>query len=112
MTTFGSGIELDQDLDLVVSPSGDIATVEGVDELKKDLSYRLIYVLDGRGGQVFTADAKKRLKARIRGVLLDDDRVTDVTDVAIETAPGPTNHLTVTLEAVTASGPFEQVVTV
>jgi len=38
-TDYGAGIELTQDLDLRIDSTGDISSVDGVDELEKDLAF-------------------------------------------------------------------------
>jgi len=43
-TDYGAGIELTQDLDLRIDSTGDISSVDGVDELEKDLAFQLIRV--------------------------------------------------------------------
>lgn len=112
MTDFGSGIDLDQDLDLTITPSGDLATADGLDELKKDLSFRLIQALESANPGRLNQDTSDRLRAVIKGLLQEDPRVDTVNRISIEPNPGSSTNLRIGVDVDTAEGPFDLVVTV
>lgn len=112
MADFGSGIALSQGLDLQITPAGDLETVDGLDELEKDLSFRLIDALTSLSVQTLTPETRDDVRATVKGVLVADLRVETVTGLTVETAPGLDSSLTVTVEVETAEGPFDLVVSV
>lgn len=72
---YGAGIKLDQNLDLTVSEIGDIGTVNGLDELEKDLSFQLNFTLRRFLGEKPTNNLKARVRNVTKQVVELDTRV-------------------------------------
>ncbi len=83
-TDYGAGIELTQDLDLKVDSTGDISSVDGIDELEKDLAFRLFRVFTNQVGELFSAKDKSRARRSARVTINRDPRVQDVISVDVE----------------------------
>lgn len=79
----GSGLYLDQTLDLSVNTTGDIQTVSGSKELQKDLSFQLLILLKGYTGQPLTPEVRSEIKDTTIDALLSDSRVDSVNRGAI-----------------------------
>lgn len=112
MIDFGSGIDLDRDLDLVITPAGDISNTDGLDELQKDLSYKMIETMDGRTGAALNKDTRAHYKSVATGVLRSDPRVDQVKYIEIEPAPGAHTDLTIEADVKTREGSFDFEITV
>jgi hypothetical protein len=74
----GSGLYLDQSLDLGVGSTGDLRTVSGGEELQKDLAFQLIIILSDLKGQPLTPDTRAEIKSLTLDTILSDSRVDDV----------------------------------
>lgn len=74
----GSGLYLDEDLDLTVDELGDIETSFGIEELQKDLSFQLIFVLDPYIGQPLTTDVVSQVRSKTVDTVTADTRVDSV----------------------------------
>lgn len=72
---FGAGIALDEDLDFSITPTGDLQTEEGTDELLKDLSFQLHFFLQQFLGQSPTEETKVSVLAEVEDVVTRDVRV-------------------------------------
>lgn len=83
-TDYGAGIELTQDLDLKVDSTGDISSVDGVDELEKDLAFQLIRVFTDEVGGLLSPKDKSRARRLARVTINQDPRVQDVRSVDVE----------------------------
>jgi hypothetical protein len=75
---FGSGLYLDNTFDLDVGQTGDLRSVEGVDELQKDLAFQLTILLDDLVGQPLDPETEAQVKSITIDVLTSDNRVEDV----------------------------------
>lgn len=80
---FGSGIGLDENLDLVVTERGDTSKYEGVPELEKDLSFNLIAAFDRVLGWVNTANFLKDAEILAIRVAESDARVLEVVSIDV-----------------------------
>lgn len=74
----GSGISFDQDFDLIVGTTGDLANESGVDELKKDLAMQMVISLDRYIGQSPTGNLKEQVAGTAARVANADSRVRSV----------------------------------
>jgi hypothetical protein len=96
MVDYGSGPGLDKFLDLVVGPSGDLASSSGVDELRKDLSYQLIGALryghgvdrpasltDGVVGEPIGDGLSEDISIVVSDIIEDDQRVESVPEIRV-----------------------------
>ena len=85
---FGTGIALDEEFDLSLDQTGDIATTTGTDELEKDLALNTAIELNEYIGSPPTATTKSDITRDTRITLLEDERVLSVDpetiDVTIE----------------------------
>lgn len=99
---YGSGLDLDENFDLEVDSTGDLAYTEGSDELTKDLSVRvagaLMYgdgvdrpenISDGVMGEVLTPGVKKDAGSVVLDILNDDPRIDEVADIIISDERNP-----------------------
>lgn len=78
MADFGTGIYLDEQLDFVVSPTGDLKTKTGADELQKDLSYNMILNLQQYLGQPPSGNLEEKVAGTARRVAEADTRIDSV----------------------------------
>lgn len=75
---FGSGLYLDQSLDFDVGPTGDLRTVDGVDELEKDLSVQMVASLQQYLGQPPTSNLDAQIFRTASDIATADTRVSSV----------------------------------
>ena len=79
MVSRDTGIGLDENFDLIIDNSGDVASYSELDEMHKDLSGILTsYVEDVVIGNVLTNNKVAEIKANVNSILLSYDRVTSV----------------------------------
>lgn len=81
--TLGAGISLDESFDFELSGDGDIETVDGTEEINKDLALALTVLLDGFEGAPLTPDTSSRIREITRTAILADSRVDAVTNVSV-----------------------------
>lgn len=99
----GSGLYLDQNLDFDPSTTGDLRTVDGSDELQKDLAFQLLIVLSDYIGPPLTPGTRSEIKSLTVDTILSDSRVQDL-DRGSMTVTKP-NAESITIEVfVTADG--------
>lgn len=90
MSIFGTGIELDTEFDLSVSPiSGSIAIESGTDVIERDVAFTL-----AREGGRFRGEPNPDafgagIEATVRDVLTRDPRITGVRDIAVSSQTDP-----------------------
>lgn len=84
MPNFGAGIyltdesDLEPSWDLAVDSSGDIKTVEGEDELLKDVSYSTAIRVGDSIGSTLSPVVMNRIKARVENALVDENRIDSI----------------------------------
>jgi len=106
--TYGNGLSLDNNLDLVIS-NGDVAGVSETAELQKDLGYRLVKVLNGVVGSRVDRSLERELSDQVTTALEDDPRVSAVLDTEFVAQPRR-DRLVVGVRVETVDGEtFEQV---
>lgn len=84
----GSGIALDEQFDMSIDSTGDIETVQGADELQKDLSFQLAISLQDVLGETQSSSVETIVRDIVVKVANADSRVQrvdeDRLDVSIE----------------------------
>lgn len=79
MSTGDSGIGLDENFDLVIDNSGDVASFTKLDELKKDLSGALTAYIDQQAiGSLLDNNKVAEIESDVRTYLEQDERVVSV----------------------------------
>lgn len=81
--SFGSSMKLTEEWDFDVNTAGDISTVNDIDELLKDISFRLAVNLEREVGRPLTKQTYKRVEVLARNVLLSDPRISRVRNVTV-----------------------------
>jgi len=71
----GSGLYLDQTLDFDPSTTGDLRTVDGSEELQKDLAFQLLIVLSDYIGPPLTPGTRAEIKTLTVDTITSDSRV-------------------------------------
>jgi len=105
----GSGIALDEDLDMMLSNDGDLLSVSGFEELEKDLSVNMIFQLtfggpDNAGylGKPLTPEVKADILDLVKRTALSDDRINTVRRIVVSRPDGQRNVIVVDLTVVTS----------
>lgn len=88
MTDFGAGPKLTQDLDWEVTTTGDIESVDGVDELQKDLALFSLINLEQFSGRRLRPRLKSRVVPQVNEILLNDPRIDEVFSVDVKFLQG------------------------
>jgi hypothetical protein len=84
MSDFGGGIyltdnsDIPPNWDLDIDKSGDVRTSVGEEELQKDISYATAVDVSSQVGNKLEPVVLRRIKALVRGVFNDDDRINNV----------------------------------
>lgn len=95
---FGSGIQLDQNNDIVISSTGDVSASSGVEELSKDIAFQLQLRVRDEIGARNTKEARTRIRSIVREILLEEPRVDSV--VNIETGVSGTDEVEVVMTVI------------
>lgn len=74
----GSGIFLDEQLDLSVGTTGDLLTVDGIDELEKDLAVQMIQSMQQYLGKTPTNTTEAEAKRTAYRTAIADVRISSV----------------------------------
>lgn len=82
-TEYGSGPSLSPSLDIEIDPTGDVNTADGVDELEKDLSFRIINALESQPIGVMDANTKEEIHQRVERSVSADDRIDRIIDITV-----------------------------
>lgn len=107
---FGSGPELTEGLDFTVGPTGDISTVTGIEELKKDLSMSMIILLNNYVGTPPTPNTRSRLRRDVRGTALADTRISAAPGEDITITQENYEEISITMTVIAETGDeFEMV---
>ena len=75
MDNLGNGLSLDEELDFHLTPSGDLATDSGMEELNKDLTVVTIVELNEFLGAAPSSTIAEEVLAKAVSVIEPDDRV-------------------------------------
>lgn len=78
---YGAGIGLDEVWSIEVDKGGDVATVDGVDELGKDLAYQSARVLHGEIGKHLTQETLRDIEIRVKRQAKADPRVESIESI-------------------------------
>ncbi len=87
-TDYGAGIALDRELDLEIDATGDIESVDGVDELEKDISFQLIRVLSDEVGLPISRKEESRIARLARITIEADPRISQVESLSADIRRG------------------------
>lgn len=102
---FGSGIFLDEQLDFSVGNTGDLKHTSGLEELQKDLAFKMILNLEQFLGQPPSGNLKAKVADVASRVAIADTRVNSVVEDSIEVDFNETrDELTVKLAVRTGEG--------
>jgi len=86
MTTYGSGLALDESWDFRVNANtGDLDFEQEAQELQKDLAFGVARLLDGEVGDVLEAGELADIRLEVRDVIESDPRIDEVTDIEAAT---------------------------
>lgn len=80
----GGGIALNEDYDLTIDKNGDIKTVTGVEEVKKDLAYNTAEALQDILGESKSTDAAYEVKRVCQDAVNSYDNAGGITDMRID----------------------------
>jgi hypothetical protein len=80
---FISGLDLTEDLDLAVDATGDLRSSEGLDELEKDLSFRLILAFEDVTLGILDPRTREEIRVTATEAVTADPRVTALNDVTV-----------------------------
>jgi len=79
-----TGIALDENFDLVIDSSGDVASYSDLEEMHKDLAGQLKLVIEDEvTGSVLTRNKIVETESSVRSVLENDERVEDVVNISV-----------------------------
>jgi len=73
--SLGGGIALSPDFGLIIDDTGDVATVQGEDELAKDTAYKTYIDLYGKIGKLNTPNTRENIRLDIREIVREDPRL-------------------------------------
>lgn len=106
MSDYGNGIDLDQEMDIRIDRTGNIALNEGRSQLEQDLAYKTKIVLDGVGANPFTSGGKEDIKITVQRVLRMDPRVESLTAVGVAVPDASGGTIEVSVEGQAEDGVF------
>lgn len=72
---YGSGVHLDQNLDLGVGETGDLKSDSGENELQKDLAFQMILGLDQYIGQPPSGNLPSKVAGTAKTIAERDERI-------------------------------------
>ena len=73
--SLGGGIALSPNFGLIIDDTGDIATVQGEDELAKDTAYKTYIDLYDKLGQLNTPNTRENARLDIEQIIREDPRL-------------------------------------
>jgi len=109
--SFGVGLDLTDELDLSVSQSGDIVDAEDIDELKKDIGFRVLTSISIGDYQLLTLGGREDLRIDVEEVIEEDTRIQTAT-AEINDFDETDSSITVNAAVQTENGEFESVITI
>ena len=86
--------------DIEIGGDGDLAIVAGVDELEKDISFKVARVIDTSRGQNITRNFLARVESVVENILNRDERIREVIDVTAVQDENDPDRYSVEAEAV------------
>lgn len=98
--SYGSGIKLDEDWDLIVDDTGDIASSSDFNELEKDIAYALANRLENEGGLLTNPTGRAQVKSTTLEILRREPRIARVIDVVVENSEDESNRVIVTADII------------
>lgn len=102
---FGSGIFLDEQFDFSVGSTGDLENTSGIDELQKDLAFKMVLNLEQFLGQPPSGNLTAKVADVASRVAIADVRVDSVVEDSIDIQFSETrDELTVKLAVRTGEG--------
>lgn len=109
--SFGTGLDLTDELDLSVNQSGDLTDATDIDELKKDIAFRVLTSIDVGDYLLLTVGGQEDLRIDVEQAIEADSRVqsasAEITDFV---ATDDTINVDATVQ--TENGEFESVITI
>lgn len=88
MTDFGSGPFLSRNLDFEVTSTGDIRTVNGTEELEKDIALQSLIRLQDIIGSRQTPRTRAVIRSRVNEILVVDPRIEEVLNTTVRFVQG------------------------
>jgi hypothetical protein len=82
-TDYGSGLSLSEDLDLRVDATGDILVSDELEELEKDLSFRLISALERERFGILDPATREEIRVTVRNAIIADQRIERIEDITV-----------------------------
>jgi len=98
--SYGNGIALDSDWDLIVDETGDIKASRGEDELEKDLAYISAVRLTEETGTPLIPSNFSQIENTLATVLSRDPRLNRVTEVEVTANEDNNDAIDVRLRAI------------
>lgn len=103
-TTFGSGIKLDEDWDLVVDSTGDLDHTVDSAELQKDLAFVSAQELEAFYGGPINETTRGRIRLKLTDVFTDDPRISEVTSLSVQDTEDITDEITIEVTLIADDG--------
>lgn len=90
--------------DIEIGGDGDIAIAAGVDELEKDISFKVARVIETSRGQPITRNFLARVESVVENVMNRDERIREVIDVTAVESEDETDQYNIEAEATAITG--------
>ena len=90
--------------DIEIGGDGDIAIVAGVDELEKDISFKVARVIETSRGQNITRNFLARVESVVENVMNRDERIREVIEVTAVQDDNDLDRYNVEAEATAITG--------
>ena len=90
--------------DIEIGGDGDIAIVAGVDELEKDISFKVARVIETSRGQSITRNFLARVESVVENVMNRDERIREVIEVTAVQDDNDLDRYNVEAEATAITG--------
>lgn len=113
MVDYGSGPRLDRYFDFTIDQTGDVDASSGIDELRKDLAFRIagaleygygvdrpVVVSDGVVGDVLVDGTLADIEIALSSLVVEDSRVDAVRNVEARTSDGTGDTIEIDLQVV------------
>lgn len=90
--------------DIEIGGDGDIAIAAGVDELEKDISFKVARVIDTSRGDTITRNFLARVESVVENILNRDERIREVIEVTATADDDLPDQYNIEAEAVSITG--------
>ena len=90
--------------DIEIGGDGDIAIVAGVDELEKDISFKVARVIETSRGQSITRNFLARVESVVENIMNRDERIREVIEVTAVQDDNDLDRYNVEAEATAITG--------